>query len=153
MLPLHLYCYLAVRTGKSHWSTPIPSMSGVWNPFISKQRATGQAEWATSSSLLFLSPFRVWQMRVFLRDPQSLSHLWHGSSHHKGTGVEQLWNKLFSDFSQCRQRTGFRRNKDCLSFLIMHHITHPLQRTWLRQLWGCRASGPQTSWQIRRSWH
>ena len=53
------------------------------------------------------------------------------------------WNKPSSDFSQCVGREQSLREGNYPSFFIIVGITHPLQRTQSRQLWGCRASGPK----------
>ena len=53
------------------------------------------------------------------------------------------WNKPSSDFSQCVGREQSLREGNYPSFFIILGITHPLQRTQSRQLWGCRASGPK----------
>lgn len=60
-----------------------------------------------------------------------------------GTAIGQVWNKPSSDFSQCVDQEQGSGEKNYLSFFIIQGITHPLQRTRSRQLWGCKASGPK----------
>lgn len=90
-------------------------------------------------------------LAAFFLDPYKLGFLMETPSPNCHTGLPtniatvkgQFGKKLSSDFSQCVDREQGSGEKNYLSFFIIRGITHSLQRTRSRQLWGCKSSGPK----------